>query len=215
MDARDRASLDSESQRLLAVEDFYNTQLDLAIDNAELTKQIEEQQDAELAELQKTFIKERKERADAARKAESDAQKEADDKELDDAQKLADAKAQMQSMVLTAGFDLARMFAAADADATKKEQKKAFQNSKKIAVAETLINTYFAAQQAYSSQFIPGVPDPSAPDPWSHCRPLLPWPPAWLRSFAITRTVSTAEEEEQQTQAVEERRRLHLHHKRT
>ena len=163
LDARDRASLDSESQRLLAVEDFYNTQLDLAIDNAELTKQIEEQRDAELAELQKTFIKERKERADAARKAESDARTEANDQELDDAQKIADAKAQMQSMVLTAGFDLARMFAAADADATKKEQKKAFQNSKKIAVAETLLNTYFAAQQAYSSQFIPGVPDPSAP----------------------------------------------------
>ena len=55
------------------------------------------------------------------------------------------------------------MFATADADATKKEQKKAFQNSKKIAVAEPLITPYFAAHQAYSSQFIPGVPDPSAP----------------------------------------------------
>lgn len=45
----------------------------------------------------------------------------------------------------------------ADADA-----KKRFENSKKIQIAQALISTYFAANQAYASQFLP-VPDASSP----------------------------------------------------
>ena len=47
------------------------------------------------------------------------------------------------------------------ANKSEKNAKKAFENNKKIQIAETLISTYFAAQKAYTSQIIPG--DPSSP----------------------------------------------------
>lgn len=45
---------------------------------------------------------------------------------------------------------------------SEKDAKKRFENSKKIQIAQALISTYFAANQAYLSQFLP-VPDPSSP----------------------------------------------------
>lgn len=44
------------------------------------------------------------------------------------------------------------------ANQSENNAKKAFENNKKIQIAETLISTYFAAQKAYTSQILPGDP---------------------------------------------------------
>lgn len=44
----------------------------------------------------------------------------------------------------------------------EKQSKKNFKTQQALAISETLISTYFAAQKAYASQFVP-LPDPSSP----------------------------------------------------
>jgi hypothetical protein len=58
LDKRSRESLDARTKEILAVEDFYNAQLDKAGDNAELIAQIETQRDTELAALREKFRQE-------------------------------------------------------------------------------------------------------------------------------------------------------------
>jgi hypothetical protein len=69
LDQRERASLDARTKEILAVEDFYNAQLDKAGDNAELIAQIEQQRDEELARMRERF------RSEDAAKADEDNKK--------------------------------------------------------------------------------------------------------------------------------------------
>ncbi len=67
LDARNRAALDARTKEILSLEDFYNTQLDKAGENAELQKQIEEQRETELAALKQKFRDEDAAKAEEAR----------------------------------------------------------------------------------------------------------------------------------------------------
>ena len=69
LDKRSRESLDARTKQILALEDFYNAQLEKAGDNAELIAQIETQREEELAALREKF------RAEDAAKTEADNKK--------------------------------------------------------------------------------------------------------------------------------------------
>ena len=69
---------------------------------------------------------------------------------------------QQRAQVADQGFQLLTDINDIFYTGSEKDAKKRFENSKKIQIAQALISTYFAANQAYLSQFLP-VPDPSSP----------------------------------------------------
>jgi hypothetical protein len=84
--------------------------------------------------------------ADTLSKAEQTAQRELDIKEAKDQF--------IQDSTLSLLDSLATLNEIYDKK-SEEESKKAFERSKALAIAETLISTYFAAQRAYQSQFVP------------------------------------------------------------
>ena len=180
---RDRETLDARTKEILAVEDFYNAQLDKAGENAELIAQIEAQREEELARMRERFRTEDAEKAEEARKQKEEAQREATEKALE-AQRVADEEATRISEAenakreqleadhqqaiatlresATAGtFSILSNLSKAFEKDTEEGQKKAFKRNKAISIAETLVSTYQAAQKAYASQL--AVPTPDAP----------------------------------------------------
>ena len=183
LDARDRATLDARTKEILALEDFYNAQLDKAGENAELVAQIEAQREAELAAMRERFRAEDEAQAEEARKKKEEAQKEADDKALE-AQRRADeeatriseeenarreqleqqhqqAIAALRETAISSTFGILSNLSKAFEKDTEEGQKKAFKRNKAISIAETLVSTYQAAQKAYASQL--AIPTPDAP----------------------------------------------------
>ena len=57
-----------------------------------------------------------------------------------------------------ATFDILKTLTDISEKDTEESAKKAFKRNKAISIAETLVNTYMAAQKAYASQIIPGDP---------------------------------------------------------
>jgi hypothetical protein len=181
--ARDRATLDARTKEILAVEDFYNAQLDKAGENAELTKQIEEQRETELAALRQKFRDDDAAKAEEARIKKEEAQKEAREKALEaqiqadekateearaaEEKRLADAQAYEGALAslresATAGtFSILSNLNKAFEKDTEEGQKKAFKRNQALSIAETLVSTYAAAQKAYASQL--AIPTPDAP----------------------------------------------------
>ena len=159
--ARDRANLDARTKEILALEDFYNTQLDKAGENAELIAQIEAQREEELAAMRERFRQEDAEKAEAARQKELEAQEEAGEKEKELVEQIEDAKAQLKTDAISSTFSILKNLTAASEKDTEASAKKAFNRNKAISIAETLITTYMAAQKAYASQILPG--DPTSP----------------------------------------------------
>jgi hypothetical protein len=181
--ARDRATLDARTKEILAVEDFYNAQLDKARENAELTKQIEEQRETELAALRQKFRDDDAAKAEEARIKKEEAQKEAREKALEaqiqadekateearaaEEKRLADAEAYEGALAslresATAGtFSILSNLNKAFEKDTEEGQKKAFKRNQALSIAETLVSTYAAAQKAYASQL--AIPTPDAP----------------------------------------------------
>tara|TARA_S200002703_G_scaffold110124_1_gene95821 strand:- start:3906 stop:5708 length:1803 start_codon:yes stop_codon:yes gene_type:complete len=183
LDARDRQSLDARTKEILALEDFYNAQLDKAGENAELVAQIEAQREQELADMRERFRVEDAEKAEEARLKKEEAEKAATEKALE-AQQKADEEAtaislaeqerreqfeeqhqqQLASLKESAAagtFSILKNLTAASEKDTEEGAKKAFKRNQAISVAETLVNTYMAAQKAYASQILPG--DPTSP----------------------------------------------------
>jgi hypothetical protein len=183
LDQRDRASLDARTKEILAVEDFYNAQLDKAGENAELIAQIEAQREEELARMRERFRTEDAEKAEEARKQKEEAQREATEKALE-AQRVADeeatriseeenarrlaaeeayqgAIATLRESATAGTFSILSNLSKAFEKDTEEGQKKAFKRNKAISIAETLVSTYQAAQKAYASQL--AVPTPDAP----------------------------------------------------
>ena len=183
LDARDRATLDARTKEILALEDFYNTQLDKAGENAELVAQIEAQREQELAAMRERFRAEDEAKAEEARKKKEEAQKEADDKALE-AQRKADEEAtaislaeqerreqfeaqhqqqlaSLKESAVAGTFSILKNLTAASEKDTEESARKAFKRNKAISIAETLVSTYQAAQKAYASQILPG--DPTSP----------------------------------------------------
>jgi len=103
---------------------------------------------------------------EAAEKARTDALQ----KELDERQKLEEkaakdraefdakveaARAQLQTEARAGTFSVLKSLTEAAEKDTEESAKKAFNRNKAISIAETLVNTYMAAQKAYASQIIP------------------------------------------------------------
>jgi hypothetical protein len=181
--ARDRAALDARTKEILAVEDFYNTQLDKAGENAELIAQIEQQREEELARMRERFRTEDAEKAEEDRKRKEEVAQEAREKALE-AQRVADeeatriseeenarreqleqqhqeAIASLRETAISSTFGILSNLSKAFEKDTEEGQKKAFKRNQAISIAETLVSTYMAAQKAYASQL--SVPTPDAP----------------------------------------------------
>jgi chemotaxis protein histidine kinase CheA len=85
-----------------------------------------------------------------------DAQKLADDKELSDAQKVANAKKQLASAAFSAIQDLAVMFGEGD----EKRARKAFEINKALNIGKALISTYQAVNTIIKAEDIPSAAKP-------------------------------------------------------
>ncbi len=103
---------------------------------------------------------------EAAEKARTDALK----KQLEERRKLEEkaakdraefdakveaARAQLQTEARAGTFSVLKSLTEAAEKDTEESAKKAFNRNKAISIAETLVNTYMAAQKAYASQIIP------------------------------------------------------------
>ena len=63
--------------------------------------------------------------------------------------------ASLKMQAVSSTFSILKDLTAASEKDTEQSAKKAFNRNKAISVAETLVNTYMAAQKAYASQIIP------------------------------------------------------------
>lgn len=127
---------------------------------------LEEQYQLDLDEMTAKYEQQRKDKAEKDRQGFLAAEEKYDAEQIQRARDTASAKQQVLDMQEeTVMNSLSVLSSLNDAFGKKqgKQSKKAFQNQKALSIAETLISTYFAAQKAYSSQIVPGVPDPSGP----------------------------------------------------
>lgn len=161
LDARDRQSLDARTKEILALEDFYNAQLDKAGENAELVAQIEQQREEELAAMRDRFRMEDAAKAEEARQKEAAAKKEQDEADQEREQQHQDAIAALRETAISSTFGILSNLSKAFEKDTEEGQRKAFKRNKAISIAETLVSTYQAAQKAYASQL--AIPSPDAP----------------------------------------------------
>ena len=161
LDKRSRASLDARTKEILALEDFYNAQLDKAGENAELVAQIEQQREEELAAMRDRFRAEDKAKDDEARKAKDDADDAQREKDLQKEQVYQDNLAALKETAISSTFGILSNLSKAFEKDTEEGQRKAFKRNKAISIAETLVSTYQAAQKAYASQL--AIPSPDAP----------------------------------------------------
>jgi hypothetical protein len=75
--------------------------------------------------------------------------------------KVEAARTQLQTEARVGTFSILKNLTDAAEKDTEASAKKAFNRNKAISIAETLVNTYMAAQKAYASQILPG--DPTSP----------------------------------------------------
>ena len=84
-------------------------------------------------------------------------------KSLEEQKKYEESLQSLKTQAITSSFELLNALNQQNENATEEQQKKSFERGKALSIAQTVISTYMAAQLAYQSQFIPGVPDPSSP----------------------------------------------------
>jgi hypothetical protein len=84
-------------------------------------------------------------------------------KSLEEQKKYEESLQSLKTQAITSSFELLNALNQQNENATESAQKKSFERGKALSIAQTVISTYMAAQLAYQSQFIPGVPDPSSP----------------------------------------------------
>ena len=99
-----------------------------------------------------------KERLDAIAanlKEEEKIRDEANKKRIEREKKTEEAIAALKTQAISSTFSILKNLTDASEKDTEKSAKKAFNRNKAISVAETLVNTYMAAQKAYASQIIP------------------------------------------------------------
>jgi len=183
LDKRSRESLDARTKEILAVEDFYNAQLDKAGENADLIAQIEAQREEELATMRERFRAEDAAKAAEAQQAREEAERAAREARTEEERQAAElrlqqieeenraafekqeayesAVAELKQAATAGTFSILRNLTTAFEKDTEEGQKKAFKRNQAINIAETLISTYAAAQKAYASQL--AIPSPDAP----------------------------------------------------
>lgn len=121
----------------------YEAKFELANGNAELEKQLTEQQKKDIADIEEKYRKEKQEKDDAAALEAKQKQQSIQNFWIDQAAETFNILG-----------DLAQTFAGK----SEKAQRKAFNIQKAASIATTLLETYKAAQSAYASQVIPGDP---------------------------------------------------------
>lgn len=137
----------AREQELADLEADYSARIMAVHENAEL-----------VAELEAGFLEARREMyerhydEDQKRKGENDA------KDRERTKQQEENIAAIREQAHTATFDILRNLTTAATKDTEESAKKAFQRNKAISIAETIVNTYMAAQKAYASQIIPGDP---------------------------------------------------------
>lgn len=82
-------------------------------------------------------------------------QEDADAKEKERVKKQEDAIMALKEQARSSTFDILKTLTDVAEKDTEESAKKAFNRNKAISIAETLVNTYMAAQKAYASQIIP------------------------------------------------------------
>lgn len=155
LNQRDRATLDARTKEILALEDFYNTQLDKAGENAELQLQIEEQRETEMAALHQKFRDEDALKAEEARKKEAEAIQQAREDNLTREREALQAEMSLKKELTSNTFSIISNLNKAFSKQGEEQSKKSFERTKAISIAETLVSTYLSAQAAFASQFKP------------------------------------------------------------
>jgi hypothetical protein len=183
LERRSRDALDARTKEILALEDFYNEQLDKAGENAELIAQIEQQREDELARMRERFRAEDAAKEAEAQKAREEAERAAREARTEEERKAAEIRLQqieeenrlafekqqayesavteLKTAAVSSTFSVLRNLTSAFEKDTEEGQKKAFKRNQALNIAETLISTYAAAQKAYASQL--AIPSPDAP----------------------------------------------------
>ena len=121
---------------LLTLMQQYDKRFELARDNAELEKQLTEQQALDIQAIKDKHAKEEEEK-----------QKKIDGKKIDDEGTVLQKKLQMTSDALGAISELVSAFAGAD----EAEQRKAFKINKALSIAQALVNTSLAVTAALTA----------------------------------------------------------------
>ncbi len=121
---------------LLTLMQQYDKRFELARDNAELEKQLTEQQALDIQAIKDKHAKEEEEK-----------QKKIDGKKIDNEGTVLQKKLQMTSDALGAISELVSAFAGAD----EAEQRKAFKINKALSIAQALVNTSLAVTAALTA----------------------------------------------------------------
>jgi hypothetical protein len=120
-------------EQLLLLEEQFQKDLDAIRDDYAEKRRIKNEQDAEAAKRKKK-------------------------QDYDDDRKLVMDNIQMQETVVSQGLSVISNLNEAASKKDKEQSKKQFQRNQALAVAETLVSTYFSAQKAYQSQ-LTATPD--------------------------------------------------------
>ena len=137
------ATLSQEEKELMANEEKYNKLLDQAAQYNLDTTELEEARAIEQARIQDKFRQERE-----------DKEKDSNKKIAEDDQKLADAKVSIANATLSALSNLANLYQGND----EKKQRRAFEVSKGISIAQTTISTIQGVMNALSAKST--IPEP-------------------------------------------------------
>jgi len=135
-------------------EEEYERRLLLAVENAELQKQVEQQYLDDIAAIQEQARQEKKAADDKARAEKNAADDAQAQKDKQREKELQDAKRQMQAHVFSSLNALAELFNNGD----EKRARKSFQLSKTLGISEATIKTYQAVADALAKDAVPGVP---------------------------------------------------------
>ena len=137
----------AREQELTDLEADYSARIMAVADNADLVAQLEAQ-----------FLEARREMYERHYDEDQKANQENNEKKYEQDKQSEEARAALKEQAMSATFDVLRNLTAAAEKDTEESAKKAFKRNKAVSIAETLVNTYMAAQKAYTSQIIPGDP---------------------------------------------------------
>lgn len=164
---RDRALQlieDQEEREMAMLREKHRREMEEAVLHGDNIKQLEEIQFNELLALEQKFIHEK----EALQKAANDDERERTNalttKLIEDAHKRAEqiraAEEMMKQVRMENAMAILNLMKATDKE-TEAEQRKAFRRNQNLAIAETAITTFEAAQRAYNNQLT--IPSPDAP----------------------------------------------------
>ena len=131
---------DAKEKEIDALVADYDARFELANGNAEIEKELAEQQKKDIADIEEKYRKEKE-----------DKDKDSAEKEKARVQSVTDFKIKAIQDSLTLISTLTDVFN----NGSEKSAKRAFQINKAASIAQTLITTYLSAQKAYASQINP------------------------------------------------------------